>query len=83
VIILIIAAVYLTCGAIFAVPFVVAGVGRIDPHAKRGSWGFRILITPGTVLLWPLLAARWVRGVNAPPEEKTAHRCAARTGGDR
>lgn len=82
-IILWIAAAYLLCGVIFAVPFVIAGVGRIDPHAQHGSWGFRILIAPGTILLWPLLASRWVRGVRAPPEEGTAHRCAARTGGVR
>ena len=72
------AGVYLLCGILFAIPFVLVGVARIDPHAAHGSWGFRILITPGTILLWPLLAGRWVRGVKAPPEERNAHRCAAR-----
>jgi hypothetical protein len=67
---------YLSCGIIFAVPFVVLGVGRIDPHASHGSWGFRVLIVPGTVLLWPLLAKRWIQGTHEPPVEKTAHKCA-------
>ena len=68
---------YLACGIVFAVPFVVLGVGRIDPHATHGSWGFRVLIVPGTVLLWPVLAKRWIQGMHQPPQEKTAHKCAA------
>lgn len=75
---LILFGIYLLCGLLFAVPFVLTGAGRIDPHAKHGSWGFRLLIIPGTIALWPLLARRWFRGINEPPEEATAHRCAAR-----
>ena len=70
--------IYLLCGLAFAVPFVLVGVGRIDPHAGHGSWGFRVMILPGTVFLWPLLARRWWKGVHEPPEERNAHRCAAR-----
>ena len=72
------AAVYLVCGLLFAVPFALIGAGKIDPHAARGSWGFRLLIIPGTAALWPLLLGRWLRGVNEPPEESNAHRRAAR-----
>ena len=75
---LILMGVYLLCGLVFAAPFVLAGVGRIDPHAAHGTWGFRLLIMPGTILLWPLLAQRWLRGVHEPPEERNAHRCAVR-----
>jgi hypothetical protein len=70
--------VYLLCGLVFAVPFALVGVGKIDPHASHGTWGFRLLIVPGTTLLWPLLARRWLKGIHEPPEEKNAHRCAAR-----
>jgi hypothetical protein len=76
-ILLSLACIYLLCGVIFAIPFVLVGVGKIDPHAAHGSWGFRILILPGTTLLWPLLAKRWRQGIHEPPEEKNAHRCAA------
>jgi len=68
---------YLACGLVFAVPFALAGVKRIDPHAARGSWGFRLLIIPGTMALWPLLLLRWTKGVQEPPAEDNAHRRAA------
>ena len=77
-ILLIATGVYLLCGLGFAIPFVLVGVGKIDPHAKHGSWGFRLLIIPGTMFLWPLLARRWLKGVQKPPEEINPHRCAAR-----
>jgi len=71
-------AAYLTCGLVFAVPFVLVGVKRIDPHATHGSWGFRLLVIPGTMALWPLLLKRWASGVKEPPEECNAHRKAAK-----
>ena len=37
---------YVLCGFVFAIPFVLKGAGKIDPHAAHGSWGFRILIVP-------------------------------------
>lgn len=52
---------YLLVGAVFGLAFVTVGVGRID-HAARGtSAAFRALIFPGSVALWPLLAAKWFR----------------------
>lgn len=69
--------VYAALGLIFALAFVTRGVGRVDPAAREGTWGFRLLILPGTVALWPLLARRWLVGVTAPPEEKNPHRMAA------
>ena len=72
--------VYLACGLVFAVPFVMAGAQKIDPHARHGSWGFRLLIIPGATALWPLLLKRWAGGVREPPEECTAHRRASRKG---
>ena len=69
---------YILCGLLFAIPFVFIGVGKIDPHAAHGTWGFRLLIVPGTIFLWPLLASRWIRRVGVPPEERNPHRDAAR-----
>ncbi len=69
---------YLAAGLLFAIPFVLVGAGRIDPHAAHASWGFRVLIIPGTMALWPMLARRWLKGVHEPPEESSPHRRAAR-----
>ena len=69
---------YFAAGILFAIPFMLVGVRKIDPHAAHGSWGFRVLIIPGTIFLWPLLARRWMKGVHEPPEERNAHRCASR-----
>jgi hypothetical protein len=77
-VLLILMSIYFVCGLVFAVPFVLVGVGKIDPHAGHGTRGFRLLIIPGTVFLWPMLASRWFKGIHEPPEERNAHRCAAR-----
>ena len=77
---LVIAGIYLLCGLVFAIPFVLRGVKQIDPHAGQGRWGFRVLIIPGTMFLWPLLVRRWLKGVHEPPEERNPHRCAAKKG---
>lgn len=71
------AAVYLLCGAAFAAAFHWRGIGRVDAHAAEGSLGFRVLITPGVIALWPLLLRRWRSGSGTPPEPHDAHRDAA------
>ena len=65
--------VYLGLGLVFAVPFVLRGVERIDPSARGASWGFRVLVLPGSVALWPLLLRRWASGREVP-EERSPHR---------
>ena len=69
-------AAYIAVGLLFSAAFVATGVGRIDPSARHAPIGFRMLIVPGTVALWPLLAIRWIRG-QQPPAESTTHRIAA------
>jgi hypothetical protein len=71
---LILLGLYLACGFLFAVPFVLSGANRIDPHAAKGSWGFRLLIIPGAMAFWPLLLRRWLKGIHEPPEESNTHR---------
>ena len=75
---LLLGAVYLGLGFVFAVAFAFFGARRIDPHAAQGSWGFRLLIIPGAMALWPILLRRWLLGLDKPPEEDNAHRRAAR-----
>ena len=69
-----IVAAYLGIGVVFAIGFVIRGAGRIDPDARDGTWGFRVLIFPGVSALWPWLAYRWWGGAQLPPTESTPHR---------
>lgn len=79
--IVLVAGVYLAIGLAFALLFVVRWAGRVDPAARSGTLGFRVLIIPGSAILWPLLAARLLRGTTEPPEERNAHRLAVRRAG--
>jgi hypothetical protein len=72
---------YLGAGLVFAVLFVAFGVHRVDEQAKGSGAGFRLIILPGVAALWPLLLARWVRGVSEPRLETNGHRARAIDGG--
>ena len=69
--------VYALLGLVFGVVFIARGVGVIDPEAREGSLGFRLIILPGCVALWPLLAWRWAKH-QGPPAERNPHRDAAK-----
>ena len=64
---------YLLVGLLVAAAFLWRGVSRIDPVAKGSGLGFRLLLIPGSIFLWPLLLLRWLGGRTAPVEH-TAHR---------
>ena len=53
---------YLVLGIAFALPFVLRGVASIDDSAREASWGFRILILPGVIALWPVMLIKWLHG---------------------
>lgn len=52
-------------GGVFALAFVMRGVERIDPAANGMPLAARLLLIPGSALLWPLLLAKWQR--HRPP----------------
>ena len=52
---------YGLCGLAVGVPFVLSGVDRVDEAARGAPLGFRLLILPGTVALWPLMATKWIK----------------------
>lgn len=52
---------YAALGIIFAIAFVARGVSRIDGHAAGAGLGFRLMILPGAMALWPVLLSRWIR----------------------
>ena len=59
--ILVVVAVYLGAGLLFAIPFVLKGVSQIDEGAVGSKWGFRLIIIPGTIVFWPLLLKKWIK----------------------
>ena len=58
--ILIIVALYLFLGILFAIPFVIRGVDVVDQGTHGSSPGFRLIIIPGTAVFWPLLLRKWI-----------------------
>jgi hypothetical protein len=64
---------YAGLGLLFAVPFVFAGVQRVDREAQGAHIAFRLLILPGVAAFWPVFLRRCMRGAG-PPEEKNPHR---------
>jgi hypothetical protein len=67
-------AAYAILGLMFALPFVIWGVQRLDSEAKGSGIGFRLLIVSGVTALWPMLLYRWRRGIIEPPVEENPHR---------
>lgn len=70
---------YLLLGVVFALVFVFKGVQKLDPDARQGSRGFRLIIIPGCALFWPILLRRWMRGTSTP-EEYSRHRSSVHQG---
>ena len=52
---------YSVCGLAVGVPFVLRGADHVDAATRGASIGFRLLILPGTVALWPIIATKWLK----------------------
>ena len=50
---------YAAAGLVFALVFLPFGAHRVDAHLTGSPVAVRMLILPGVVNLWPLLAWRW------------------------
>lgn len=74
------AMIYAAVGVLFAVAFLIFGIGRMDSATKGSPVTFRLLILPGIAALWPILLKRWLNGQAHPPVEKNPHRQIAREG---
>ena len=62
-----IASLYGLVGFAFAIVFITRGVARVDPSAAGAPIGFRLLIFPGSLALWPLLLIKWMRATRSRP----------------
>jgi len=47
--------IYLLVGFLFGVFFILIGANWLDPAVKGSGWKFRLLILPGSIILWPFL----------------------------
>lgn len=54
-------ALYVLCGVVFAIVFIVRGLRTIDPAALTTGLWFKLTILPGCVALWPVLLVKWLR----------------------
>ncbi len=50
---------YLMIGLLFAAWFILKGVDKIDENMHGTNWKLRILLLPGSVLLWPFLLNKY------------------------
>lgn len=65
---------YVTLGVLVAMVVIGFALERVDSEAQGAGLGFRLIIFPGAVALWPLLIKRFVRGGGEPPMQKDPHR---------
>ncbi len=61
---------YLLLGIAYGLYFVTIGAAQMVPAARGAGFGFRLMILPGAILLWPVLLVRLIKGRThrpAPP----------------
>ena len=51
-ILLLVSAIYLAVGLLFAIAFVIKGVDKTDEGAHGSTIGFRFIIIPGAMVFW-------------------------------
>ena len=66
--------VYLILGLLLALPLAMVGIRRIDPAAESSTIGFRVLVIPSCVILWPWFLVQLLERRRQPPVEKNRHR---------
>jgi len=52
---------YVAAGGCFALVFLWRGIERLDAATKGAGMGFRVLVFPGTIALWPFLLRAWMK----------------------
>ena len=63
---------YLVAGLVFAVIFLIKGIEKTDEGAHGGTWGFKLIIIPGILALWPVLLKKWIKAKTITHDETAA-----------
>ncbi|MFT3678909.1 MAG: hypothetical protein QM791_01475 [Ferruginibacter sp.] len=53
--------IYLSGGIAFVLPFLLRGMRKIDETTHGATWGFKLIVIPGIIVLWPLLLKKWLQ----------------------
>jgi hypothetical protein len=64
--------IYILAGFLFAVVFLFKGIEKVDVSAHGATWGFKLIIIPGVVALWPVLLNKWIKSKTASHDETPA-----------
>lgn len=59
-ILLLMALLYVLVGLVFTAIFIFRGLEKIDEATQNASAGFKIIIIPGCIVLWPFLLKKWI-----------------------
>jgi hypothetical protein len=60
--------IYCAVGFLLLVPMHKVMLNSLDESMAGASIGFRIVVTPGLVLLWPVIVRRWIRSRRLNPK---------------
>jgi len=63
-ILLLLIALYLFLGFIFAIAFLIKGIDLVDEGAHGSTFGFKLIIIPGVIVFWPVLMKKWLIAKN-------------------
>jgi len=66
--------IYLAIGFFVGTALISFGLSRVDSETSGSGLGFRLVILPGVIALWPLLLRRTIRGGGEPSLQKDPHR---------
>ena len=53
--------IYLLIGAVFGIYFVLRGAAKLDDGISEAPWHTRLIIYPGSVLLWIILVGKLMK----------------------
>lgn len=63
-------AIYACIGILIAIPFAFLAAHRILPEPADMTFGARVLIIPGAIIVWPIVLKRWLQSNSSGPSSR-------------